>query len=78
LYDDDKYQVLADTVGPERIVFILDDLPENVERARDLELPAWLMRRPHNAAVPHPNVCTSMKQALGTALLAIGEFNHGS
>lgn len=33
LYDERKYRVLADRVGPERVVAVLDDLPEQIVAA---------------------------------------------
>jgi len=33
LYDEDKYKVLADLVDPERVVSVLDDLPEQYDAA---------------------------------------------
>jgi hypothetical protein len=39
LYDEDKYKVLLDAVDRERIVAIVDDLPEQVDRAVSLDLP---------------------------------------
>lgn len=36
LYDEDKYDQLAERVAPERVIAVLDDLPEQVEAARRL------------------------------------------
>lgn len=48
IYGEEKYQDLIDIVGTERIVGVLDDLPENYNKARDLGLNAALMAGPHN------------------------------
>lgn len=36
IYDEDKYRVLADQVTPERVVAVVDDLPEKLIEARDV------------------------------------------
>jgi len=36
LYDEDKYQVLAKAVDPERVILIVDDLPEQWEAAANI------------------------------------------
>lgn len=49
LYDDDKYGVLAERVGRERVAFVLEDLPDMYCRARDLfGLRAVMIAREHN------------------------------
>lgn len=48
IYGEEKYQDLIDIVGAERIVGVLDDLPENYNKARALGLNAALMTGPHN------------------------------
>lgn len=48
LYDEDKYKVLIDIVGAERIVGVLEDEPENCQRAHDLGLRPLLVSRNHN------------------------------
>lgn len=50
LYGDDKYEMLIDRVGKERIAFVLDDLPEQYDRAEALGLPVWQVKRTHNSA----------------------------
>lgn len=49
IYGEDKYADLLDIVGRERILGVVDDLPENIERAHDLELDVCLRHGPHNA-----------------------------
>jgi 5'(3')-deoxyribonucleotidase len=51
LYDDHKYTRLAQIVQPDRVVFVLDDLPEQWVSAEAM-FPgrAFLLTRPHNLA----------------------------
>ncbi len=58
LFDEDKYQVLADRVDRDRVVAILDDLPEMYDAAEELfgtEVPI-LVRGMFNKEVERPNV----------------------
>lgn len=48
IYGDEKYEDLIDIVGKERIVGIVDDLPENVVRADSLGLRAMIRAGRHN------------------------------
>lgn len=48
IYGEDKYLDLLDIVGPGRIVGVVDDLPENIARAREIGLRAILRSGPHN------------------------------
>ena len=51
LYDEHKYDRLGLIVDPQRVVFVLDDLPEMVAEAqRNFRDSAFLLTRPHNAA----------------------------
>jgi hypothetical protein len=75
LYDDDKYAVLKDIVGGKRIVGVLDDLPANVLRAKELGLPALLIRRQHNINDPLANKC-DMVDSLFTAEQVIKDNAH--
>lgn len=50
IYGEDKYHDLLDIVGADRILGIVDDLPENVVAAQSLGLAAALAVGPHNAA----------------------------
>lgn len=50
LFDDDKYRVLSEIVDDGRVVAVLDDLPEQYDRAED-ELPTavvLMIERAHN------------------------------
>lgn len=51
LYDEDKYRVLAENVGKERIVGIIDDQPKEFDRATELGLPIAFVKRHHNSAL---------------------------
>jgi hypothetical protein len=48
IYGEEKYMDLRDIVGPERILGVVDDLPENVVSAQSLGLNAALAAGPHN------------------------------
>lgn len=51
-----KYRDLRTMYGADRIVGVLDDLPEMAEQARRCGLPAYLRSRPHNRHVEWPRV----------------------
>lgn len=48
IYGEDKYQDLIDIVGKDRILGVVDDLPENIAKAKALGLNAVLMSGDHN------------------------------
>lgn len=48
IYGEDKYSDLIDIVGKDRILGVLDDLPENIEKAQSLDLKAVLKKGDHN------------------------------
>lgn len=67
LYDEDKYNVLADRVDPQRVVAVLDDLPEMYDTASQLfgkDVPV-LAKQEFNDAVIRPNEAVSLGAALG-------------
>lgn len=67
LYDEDKYNVLADRVEPERVVAVLDDLPEMYDTASQLfgkDVPI-LAKQSFNAAVVRPSEAENLGVALG-------------
>lgn len=49
LYGEKKYHDLVKIVGRDRVVGVLDDLPEQIKAANKLRLPTVLRRGPHNA-----------------------------
>lgn len=58
LYDDDKYEKLHEYVDPERVVMVLDDLPEQVRAADHLfsGQVAWMIQRTSNTVASHRKV----------------------
>lgn len=48
LYGDKKYRDLARNVGADRVVAVLDDLPEMYDQAAALKLKPWLRDQPYN------------------------------
>lgn len=48
LFGDDKYEKLVETVGKDRIVGVVEDLPESFDAALGLGLPVWQIFRKHN------------------------------
>lgn len=53
IYDEDKYSQLIQTIMPERVIAILEDLPEQIERAAGLfgVDKCLLWRAPHNRII---------------------------
>lgn len=49
IYGQDKYADLIDIVGKDRILGVIDDLPECIERAQELGLQTAIRRGDHNA-----------------------------
>lgn len=78
LYDEDKYNVLADRVDPERIVAVLDDLPEMYDTASQLfgkDVPI-LRKQLYNESVQRPNEADGLTPALAM-IQANVEVWHG-
>lgn len=48
IYGEEKYEDLIEQVGKDRVLGVVDDLPENVRRAESLGLNWLLMRGDHN------------------------------
>lgn len=48
IYGEEKYSDLVDIVGADRIIGVVDDIPENIIEARNLGLKAMLRRGEHN------------------------------
>lgn len=83
LYDEDKYARLADIVGTERIVGVLDDEYDNCVRAGELGLPSYWMRTQYNCDVPGlaPDGWAqvhSVKEARERLLRRVREWNRTS
>jgi hypothetical protein len=49
IFGEEKYEDLQDLVGAERILGVVDDLPENITRAHELGLRCAMMTGEHNA-----------------------------
>lgn len=67
LYDEDKYNVLSERVDPDRVVAVLDDLPEMYDTAAQLfgkDVPI-LAKQNFNAALTRPNESENLGVALG-------------
>jgi hypothetical protein len=69
IYDDDKYNRLAEIVGKERIIGVVDDEGECYDRAEELGLRPILMHRETNLAVRR-NVIVNNDQLLLRLLTA--------
>jgi phosphoglycolate phosphatase-like HAD superfamily hydrolase len=55
LFDDDKYEQLVRRVDPERIVAVIDDLPEMLraaDEALNFRAATYMMSTPYNSALP--------------------------
>lgn len=48
LYGEHKYRDLSKSVGRDRVLFVVDDLPEMTEQALKLGIPALIRRQPYN------------------------------
>lgn len=77
LYDDDKYRVLAETVGSERVVAVLDDLPENYDRAEELGLNPYLLRTATNQAHTRERELYHLPDVAFQFARIVRSFNHG-
>lgn len=65
IYDEDKYQRLADMVGPERVVAVLDDLPEMYDSAEALfgEAVPILRKTTYNENIDRPTWVDNLESA---------------
>lgn len=59
LYGEDKYRDLRQIVGQDRVVVVLDDLPEQIRKAQHEGFPTLLKAGPHNAW--YESNCCEMK-----------------
>lgn len=51
LFGDSKYEDLVDSVGADRVVAVVEDLPEQTERAKALGLRVYTPDRPYNSSI---------------------------
>lgn len=51
LFGDSKYEDLVESVGADRVVAVIEDLPEQVERAKAMGLLVYTPARPYNSSV---------------------------
>ena len=68
LFDDDKYHRVCQIIDPERIVLVIDDLPEQIDAATGLGLPVWQPGRPHNS---HPSQQRQPRGTLAQAAVVV-------
>jgi len=61
IYGPNKYRELIKIVPPGNILAVLDDLPEMLEQARSLWLPAFVRDQPYNQKVDLPRVADFMR-----------------
>lgn len=67
LFDEDKYGVLCERIDPARIVLVLEDQPDQYDRAAELQLPVWLRTSSYNRAIHREHGCATLPQAAGVA-----------
>lgn len=66
LFGEHKYRDLVRAVGKDRVVMVVDDLPEMVEQACGLGLPTYIRTQPYNVEygrVERVSDCVDMKLA---------------
>lgn len=73
LFDEDKYAVLQDRVGHERIVAILEDEMPQIERCCELELPVILRRTNWNSSMNHWH---SVRSLIGATSYITSRINY--
>lgn len=78
LYGDHKYDLLTEAVDQDRIVGVLDDLPEQYRHAESLGLPAYLRINDHNVTAPLTMRRINLHQAAEIAhgLILEWRFTH--
>lgn len=76
LWGEHKYRDLVKHVGRERIVGVLDDLPELCEQARSLGLPALLRDQPYNQHVDEFLRVSNLGQAGKVLLDAVRQYKE--
>lgn len=73
IYGEAKYRDLVANVGKSRVIGVYDDLPEQVESAQALGLPALLADGPHNRWFSEGNLIDRVEDC-SYALWALGEM----
>lgn len=77
LYDDHKYERLASTVDPDRVVMLLEDLPDQFELAEKyFPGKVVMIERSHNRTCRSAVTVASLRAAQGMALIRIEEWNN--
>lgn len=76
LYEDDKYERLLDIVGPDRIVGVVDDLPEMYDRAVALGLHPIQHATRYNSAVRRPVHGTTLADVAHMLSIRIKEWKE--
>lgn len=72
-FGEDKYEALVDYVGKERIVAVIEDLPEQVDRAKALGLKVYTPDRPYNKTVQWRY--SSLDDITQEVLMDLGQYN---
>lgn len=67
IYDEHKYDVLAERVGTERVVLVLEDLLSQCEDAEQAGLVAWQPETKWNRAIQHKRTVSSLYVAAHVA-----------
>lgn len=79
LFGENKYRDLAQLVGIDRVVAVLDDEPEQIAKAAKLGLPVNLMRRTYNTTLLGGSgwpVCLDLPQATEYFVQAIHKWRE--
>lgn len=78
LYDNDKYERLAEIVDPSRVVAVLDDLSTQYDAAARVfgEGVPILRQNEYNGAMKRPNMVTSIPEALLAIADRIDRWHH--
>lgn len=63
IYDDDKYGRLLSIVGEGRIVGVLDDQPDQFDRAMELKLDPIFIRTAYNGAIDRDPIAMNLDEA---------------
>lgn len=74
LYGEHKYRDLVKIAGRERIVVVLDDLPQMVEQAKSLGLHAWMKDQPYNRHYNNSGRFYNFADLTRTVLFAINDW----